>query len=231
MKKKRNEKVIDISSTVSEDGREPASLQRTRRRKKKAKKDLFSTVLLCVSVIGLIVGGGILGNVLWSEYTRKVQTKTFLVEAAELTEKLIPRSEFKPAEGDVVGIITFPDRDNLQVPIVEGVREEDLKAGIGHEPATGWPTDQRQVFLSGHRNTEFGVLQHVVVGERIEVKMPYGNFIYRVTGNKIVPDTAIEEIKPNDFFDKDQLALMTCYPFTFGAATDERYFIYAERVE
>ncbi|MGL5041641.1 MAG: class D sortase [Culicoidibacterales bacterium] len=223
--KKVNDRTFDIST-------EDIKISRKDKKKKKKKKSNFlSNLLTIIGVIGILVGGGILGTTLFGEYERGEQTKTFVksAEAIVASEKLITREEFNPNLGDVVGLIVLPKND-IKVAIIEGTRDEDFHAGIGHEPSTGWPTDQRQIFLAGHRNTEFGVLEHYKAGDEVEMQMRYGTFKYRVTETKIVSQHAVEEIKPRESFEKDQLVLMTCYPFTFGADTEERFLVIAERI-
>lgn len=251
MNKKVKEKVIDISGETSLEDTFVQEEQLSRRNRhdkpknnKKRRGNLFMNLLTLVAVVGMIAGGGILGKTLWDEYQRSEATKTNLNNAAELVNQKISREEFAPGEGEIVGMIIFPDRDNMQVPIIEGMREEDLHAGIGHEPVTGWPGDGRQIFLAGHRNTEFGVLKNVVVGETIIMDMTYGTFTYKIVSppdddipgeamyaGKVIKATQTNVINPSGSFGNDQLVLMTCYPFTFGASLEERFLIYAERIE
>lgn len=232
---KVNEKTFDISNATG-DVEMPTRSEKNgkgkkQEKKKKSKSGFWSNLLTFIGLAGILIGGAILGTTLWNEFQRGEQTKELIEEARSIVseEKLITRDEFNPQVGDVVGLLVIP-KDNVKVAIIEGMRDADLHAGVGHEPLTGWPTDQRQIFLAGHRNTEFGVLEHIQDGDVIEMHMKYGTFIYKVSGTKIVPDTATEEIKPTEFFENDQLVLMTCYPFTFGADTKERFLVFAERV-
>jgi len=242
MRRNANEKVVHIGSSHDDDYY-PSNMSRQRKRRR---SNCFSNFLTIIALIGLVVGGGILGTTLWDEYNRVQMTKEFTQEATELVQNRISRSDFSAEEGHVVGLIKLPDQDNLTVPIVEGVEEEDLHAGIGHYTNTGWPSDQRQVFLAGHRNTEFGALQYVKVGERVIVEMPYGTFTYKIIpvpqdgiqsdlvhAGRYVHETQMEVVntEPKGEFPKDQLVLMTCYPFTFGASLEHRFLLYGERVE
>ncbi|GBU10468.1 hypothetical protein AwErysi_00840 [Erysipelotrichaceae bacterium] len=197
---------------------------------KKKNGNLLSNILTVIGVGGILIGGGILGTTLWGEYNRGVETREFVKQAEVLTqqEMLISRAEFDPEAGDVVGLIFFPKFD-VRVALIEGMRDSDLHAGIGHEPLTGWPTDERQIFLAGHRNTEFGILKDIEIGDIVEMRMKYGTYTYKITGTKIVDAGAVDEIKPYESFENDQLVLMTCYPFTFGADTVDRFLVFAER--
>jgi len=247
-----NERVVQIRSYEDDyDDYDDYDARRHRRSyherpPRRRRGNCLSNLLTIIALIGLIVGGTILGTTLWQEYQRVELTKAFKEEAAKLIDQQIARDAFKPVPGDVVGLIIFPQRDNLTVPIVDGVREQDLYAGVGHYDQTGWPGDERQIFLAGHRNTEFGALQYVEVGEEVIVEMAYGTFVYkivpvpndgiqdeRVHAGRVVHETQTEviNIEPAGEFKNDQLVLMTCYPFTFGASLEHRFLLYAERVQ
>jgi|GEM_PF-2758782 len=249
MSKNINEKIVDISGetpiTSDEQSTQKMPSRRNKKTSKKKKASVISNILTVIAVLGILGGGGILVKTLWEEYTRAELTKTFIGEAVEKVKVKIPREEFNPNEGDVVGVIIFPERDNLEVPLIEGIRESDMHAGIGHDPRTGWPKDQRQIFLAGHRNTEFGILKDVTVGETVIIDTLYGKYTYKIVtppndnipgeniyAGKVVKATQTDVINygPAGTFENDQLVLMTCYPFTFGASLEDRFLIYAERV-
>jgi sortase A len=197
---------------------------------KKKKSNFFNNLLLVISILMLLVGIGIVTKVVYSEFIRMQETDVLLEEAQAATKEKIPRSEFDPQEGDIVGTVSIPSQ-NMIVPISEGTDDEALVASAGHETVTHWPGDGKQIFLAGHRNTEFGVLQNVQPGDEIIMDMTYGTYTYVITEMKVVPETEVSVIKPYDTYPKDQLVLMTCYPFTFGADTADRYLVYAELKE
>lgn len=203
-----------------------------RKRKGQKKSSLLSNIILVIGVLGMLTGGYILGTTLWGEYQRANLTKEMLGDVTELTkpENFIHRSLFAPSEGDRVGMLEIPGQ-GMAVPLVDGVREADLYAGAGHIPTTHWPTDQGQIFIAGHRNTEFKVLQNVQVGDEIIMRMPYGVFTYRITQTNVIVNQADNYVIDSEtHFPNDQLVLMTCYPFTFGADLEERFLVYAELV-
>lgn len=215
---------------------EDRNLSRRERQNQKQKKGkkitrILSNILLFVGVIGMVTGSGIIGYVLWGEYNRSVEKKVFLEEAQSIVQptSLISRDQFNPQDADTAGILSLPEYD-VNVAIKEGVSEASLHSAVGHQPETHWPGDGKQVFLAGHRNTDFGVLEHVKQGDTIRMTMPYGTYDYKITMMEIVNQRDVHVIKPNEEFPNDQLVLMTCYPFTFGADTEERYLVYAERV-
>lgn len=203
----------------------------TKKKNNKKKNNVVSNIILIIGVLGMVIGGYILVSTLWNEWQRENLRKTYIVEAYEVVEheNKITREEFAPADGERVGVLEIPSQ-GMVTPIVEGTRYDDLFAASGHEATTSWPGDQKQVFLTGHRNTDFAVLKNIQPGDEIIMKMQYGDFVYKITDTAIVSQYDVHVIDPETSFEKDQLVLMTCYPFTFGADTEERFLVYAERV-
>lgn len=132
-----------------------------------------------------------------------------------------------PRPGQAVGLLSLPTYKKTY-PIIEGDRPKDLERGVGHHRRTAWPGENKQIFLSGHRQTDFGILKKIVVGDPVEIKMPEGTYVYHVTKMKVVneKDTGVIDAKTN--FASDQVVLMTCYPFTLLGGTKKRYLVYAE---
>ncbi|WP_318241049.1 sortase domain-containing protein [Ureibacillus galli] len=48
------------------------------------------------------------------------------------------------------------------------------------------PGDNRQILLSGHRDTVFRQFGELKVGDELHIKMEYGTFIYVIEDNEIV---------------------------------------------
>jgi len=129
--------------------------------------------------------------------------------------------------GDALGRIVIPDIGVSEV-FVEGTGAGDLRSGPGHFPATPLPGERGTVAIAGHRTT-YGAPFHDVDklerGDRIELRMPYGRFVYRVERLRIVPPT---EISVTDRVDHDRLVLSACHPL-YSAA--QRIIVFARQVE
>src|SRR5699024_12569951 len=66
------------------------------------------------------------------------------------------------SQGETVGVLYIP-RLEREIPIIEGTDEEELAQGVGHYKDTGYPGENKQILLSGHRDTvfrQFGELEH-----------------------------------------------------------------------
>jgi sortase A len=128
--------------------------------------------------------------------------------------------------GQIIGILHIPRLDR-ELPIVEGVDEDDLARGVGHHSATALPGQGDQILLSGHRDTVFRRLGELEKGDLLIIEMPEGTFTYAIYRMEIVDAedrSVIRSTAPNEI-----LTLSTCYPFNFIGSAPERYIIYAKR--
>jgi sortase A len=118
--------------------------------------------------------------------------------------------------GDPMGRIVMPAIGVSEV-FVEGTDASDLRRGPGHYPATPLPGERGTVAIAGHRTTygaSFRRVDQLERGDRIELRMPYGHFVYRVERTRIVPPT---EISVTDRVAYDRLVLSACHPLYSAA--------------
>jgi sortase A len=118
--------------------------------------------------------------------------------------------------GDAMGRIVMPAIGVNDV-FVQGTDAGDLSKGPGHYPATPLPGERGTVAIAGHRTTYGAPFRHIDglhPGDRIELRMPYGRFTYRVERTKIVPPTDLSVI---DRVDHDRLVLSACHPLYSAA--------------
>jgi sortase A len=128
--------------------------------------------------------------------------------------------------GDAMGRIVLPAIGVNDV-FVQGTDAGDLSKGPGHYPATPLPGERGTVAIAGHRTTYGAPFRHIDglhPGDRIELRMPYGRFGYRVERTKIVPPTETSVI---DRVDHDRLVLSACHPL-YSAA--KRIVVFARLV-
>ena len=125
--------------------------------------------------------------------------------------------------GDPMGRIAMPAIGVSEV-FVEGTGGGDLRKGPGHYPGTPLPGQRGTVAIAGHRTTYGAPFRHIdrlERGDRIELRMPYGRFVYRVEGTRIVPPT---EVSVTDRVAYDRLVLSACHPL-YSAA--QRIIVFA----
>ena len=179
-----------------------------------------------------MIGGLLLlaygGFQLYSSYAKESQR---LEEAnAFVSDKVITKIENNVfnyetiKKGDTIGVLYIP-RLNREIPIIEGTDEEELEQGVGHYTGTGFPGENKQILLSGHRDTvfrQFGELEH---GDEFHVKMEHGTFIYVIKDHTIVDanDTTVIDPTRTD----EVLTVSTCYPFSYIGSAPDRYVLFA----
>lgn len=197
-------------------------------------------ISIVVMMLGLILIGVAVYQLAWS----KLEQAEALGEAKRLVNQQsvtpIGVDEAKPGlngekdkvrsyeVGQVIGILAIPRLDR-ELPIVEGVDEDDLARGVGHHRATALPGQGDQILLSGHRDTVFRRLGELKKGDQLIIEMPEGTFSYVIYQMEIVDAedrSVIRSTAPDEI-----LTLSTCYPFHFVGSAPERYIIYAKRFE
>ena len=130
-------------------------------------------------------------------------------------------------EGQPLGRLRIPSIGVSKV-VVAGTDTASLRLGPGHYPGTPLPGVRGTVAIAGHRTTygaPFRKLDEVARGDRIEVRMPYGTFVYRVEQKRIVAPTAIWVTRRTSY---DRLILSACHPL-YSAA--QRIVVFARLVD
>lgn len=134
--------------------------------------------------------------------------------------------ERQAAAGEPVGRITMPEI-GVSTVVVAGTGTDDLRRGPGHYPDTPLPGRPGTVGIAGHRTTygaPFRKIDKLRKGDRVEVEMPYGAFLYEVERTRIVPPTATWV---TDRVSYDRLILSACHPL-YSAA--KRIVVFARLV-
>ena len=186
-----------------------------------------------ISWLFILVGGGFLlfgGYQLYDSYTNE---KNRLHEAQSIISEDIVTAEEKVdfsdiydsiSQGETVGVLYIPKLER-EIPIIEGTDEKELAQGVGHYKDTGYPGENKQILLSGHRDTvfrQFGELEH---GDEFHIKMEHGTFIYEIREHEIVSADDTTVIDPSR--EDEYLTVSTCYPFSYVGSAPDRYVLYA----
>lgn len=156
-----------------------------------------------------------------------------LKEVKQVINKKTDFRHQKPKIGDPIGTIKLANHSGY-LPIIEG---EDIwlsmAHGVGRIPFGIMPGSKRkqQVLLSGHRETFFLHLKDLKKGEIVTIKMPYHTYSYKVDNMKIVKDYEASKVYKNGQLEREELVLITCYPFSAFANPDRRYIVTAYPVD
>lgn len=120
--------------------------------------------------------------------------------------------------------------------VIEGVTVADLRKGPGHYPGTAMPGGIGNFVVSGHRTTyaaPFNRVDELRDGDKILVDTRDKQFVYKVTGEKVVLPTQVDVTEPVPFHagakpTKRLITLTTCHP-KYSAA--HRLIVFGELVQ
>jgi sortase A len=118
-------------------------------------------------------------------------------------------------------------RLGLNMILVDGTDHDSLVRGPGVDRRTFLPGEGQLVYIAGHRTTfgaPFAQIDHLRTGDKIEIDMPYGHFVYSVTSHVIVPADDLARLNSRG---REEIVLQACHP-RFSAS--ERYIVYARPV-
>lgn len=129
-------------------------------------------------------------------------------------------------KGTPIGRILIPSI-GVDVVMIEGVDNGDLREGPGHWPETPFPGQGGNFVVSGHRTTyghPFFKIDKVQTGDEIDLILPYGVAKYAVTKTMIVGP---KEVKTVAGLGREQVSLAACHPIY---SARQRYVIQGDLV-
>jgi len=149
--------------------------------------------------------------------------------ASDTPPSTIALSDIKPMEtpqeDEAFALLYIPRLidDAWGVPILEGVKQKQLGAGIGHYPGSALPGNEGNFSLFGHR-TAFGEplvhIEQLVKGDEIIVRTADYWFVYILQMDRIVEPSALgvtsnaplTELQPDPNSPYHAITLITCEP-------------------
>jgi sortase A len=169
---------------------------------------------------------------LTSEYSKRARTFQHSISSASLAAerasiaKAGRRYRLASQRGQALGHIRIP-RMGVNMIFVNGTDHETLKKGPGRDLRTFMPGENRLVYIAGHRTTYLAPFSHIDSlrpGDRVTLEVPYGTFIYSVTGHRIVVSTNLSVLRSPRH---ELLELQACHPRFFAS---HRYIAYARLI-
>ncbi len=131
-----------------------------------------------------------------------------------------------PKVSEVVGRLTIR-RIHLRAMVREGDDEDTLGVALGHIPGTALPGHTGNVGVAGHRDTIFRHLGEVSKDDEIQLETPSATYKYKVDDMAIVKPDTVSVLQRGR---RDQLTLVTCYPFNYIGSAPKRYIVKAHLV-
>jgi sortase A len=117
---------------------------------------------------------------------------------------------------------------NDAAPVVQGDGWEQLKKGVGQHIGSADPGENGNLVVSAH-NDIFGELfrdlDKLKPGDEIRVRTSMQEYLYRVTGMRIVSPTEVSVMAPTA---KPTITLVSCYPYLVDT---ERIVVFGELVD
>lgn len=186
----------------------------------------ISWIFILVGASFLLYGGYQLYDSYMNESKRLDEAKSIISDDIVKADAEVDYSEIYDniSQGDTVGMLYIPRLDR-EIAIIEGTDEEELSQGVGHYFDTGYPGENRQILLSGHRDTVFRQFGDLENGDEFHIKMEHGTFIYEISDHEIVSADNTTVIDPSR--EDEYLTVSTCYPFSFIGSAPDRYVLYA----
>jgi sortase A len=124
--------------------------------------------------------------------------------------------ESRTAGGKPLGELRIP-RLESHFAVVQGTGAGSLRRGPGHYFGTALPGQDGTVGIAGHRTTYGAPFRHLDArrrGDPITMTMPYGRFVYRVEGTRIVKPQDVSTLRA---IGRQRLVLTACHPLYSAA--------------
>lgn len=145
--------------------------------------------------------------------------------ALNLPSELVAKPPAQPATRQMVRL-KIPVI-GLSVVVLEGVDSRTLRVGLGHVRGTSWPGQAGNVVIAGHRDTFFRPLRKIQVCDEILLETPDRTYHYQVDSFEVVDPHEVSALKNHG---KDELTLISCYPFFYIGPAPKRFVVHAEPV-
>ncbi|KZZ83928.1 class D sortase [Bacillus sp. SJS] len=153
----------------------------------------------------------------WVSWHSKVQEEHLLSQWKEAKRELVDLDQYESVKASttikIAGSLVI-EKINLELPIVEGAGQEDLKAAAGHITGTAALGEEGNAAIAAHRSRTFGRkfnrLNELKDGDLISVETEQKNLLFTIYKKTIVPpsDTSVLEKQGEG----QTLTLITCDP-------------------
>lgn len=132
-------------------------------------------------------------------------------------------------EDDIIGFLQIPALD-LELPILLGANEENLKLGAAHLTQTSYPIggENTNCVLAAHRGyykaPMLREVERLQIGDTVYLQNFRETLTYTVSELRIIDPSDVDAllIQPG----RDLLTLVTCHPL---GSNRQRYVVYCER--
>ncbi|MDB4222074.1 class D sortase [Amylibacter sp.] len=135
---------------------------------------------------------------------------------------------WKSADFYMVGELKVPKLKVSRV-ILNSVSGEAMAWSIGRVTNLNHALDKQPIILAGHRDSHMQFMSELNIGDKIELMMSDGVLkTYIISGTEVSdkPEVALSPVT----LGSESLILTTCWPFNAIKSGDQRYLIFADKV-
>ena len=135
---------------------------------------------------------------------------------------------WKSADFYMIGELKVPKLKVSRV-ILNSVSGEAMAWSIGRVTNLGNAIDKQPIILAGHRDSHMQFMSELNIGDKIELTMSDGLLTtYIISGTEVSdkPEVALSPVTLGN----ESLILTTCWPFNAMKSGDQRYLIFADKV-
>ena len=135
---------------------------------------------------------------------------------------------WKSADFYMIGELKVPKLKVSRV-ILNSVSGEAMAWSIGRVTSLGNAIDKQPIILAGHRDSHMQFMSELNIGDKIELTMSDGVLTtYIISGTEVSdkPEVALSSVT----LGSESLILTTCWPFNAMKSGDQRYLIFADKV-
>lgn len=133
-------------------------------------------------------------------------------------------------QDNVIGYISIP-RMKVDLPILLGANEENMKKGAVHLTETSYPIggENTNCVIAAHRGyanaSMFRKIEELEIGDKVYIENFREKLIYEVVQLRIIAPSDIGQILIRE--GKDMVTLVTCHPYRKNS---QRYVVFCERI-
>ena len=135
---------------------------------------------------------------------------------------------WKNADFYMIGELRVP-KFKISRVILNSVSGEALAWSIGRVNNVGYSSSRGPIILAGHRDSHMQFMSELNIGDKIELTMSDGVLkTYIISGTEVSdkPEVALSSVT----LGSESLILTTCWPFNAMKSGDQRYLIFADKV-
>jgi sortase A len=135
---------------------------------------------------------------------------------------------WKSADFYMIGELKVPKLKVSRV-ILNSVSGEAMAWSIGRVANFNHALDKQPIILAGHRDSHMQFMSELNIGDKIELMMSDGVLkTYIISGTEVSDKTEVA-LSPVTL-GRESLILTTCWPFNAIKSGDQRYLIFADKV-